>query len=460
MKRIKILVIDDDESLRRVLEYNLAQEGYAVLTAASGEQGLELLKKEGADLVLTDVRMSGMNGLQVMEEVRKLDAKIQVIILTAFGTIETAVEAMKAGAFHYISKPFNRDELKLTIRKALELEALQRENVVLRQALKSRNDLDSIVADSPGMRQIVEMIRRVAPTETTVLILGESGTGKELVARAIHGLSPRSRGPFVAVNCAAIPENLLESELFGHVKGAFTGAIRDRVGKFEAAEAGTIFLDEIGEISPATQVALLRVLDGSTFRHVGGTREIRVDVRVLAATNRDLAGMVRQGLFREDLYYRLSTISVRLPSLRDRGEDIALLARHFVGLFSARFGVERRLSDEAMAVLRAHPWPGNVRELLHVVEAAMVVCEGPIIRPEHLPVAVRAGLAGSGHSPPADQQASTGAGEGGSETLEEVERAHIERVLRAHHGHRGLAAKALGISERNLYRKLREWGNA
>jgi len=276
----------------------------------------------------------------------------------------------------------------------------------------------------------------------------------------IHARSARRTRPFVTVECAALQESLLQSELFGHERGAFTGADRAKPGLFEVASGGTIFLDEIGEISPATQVALLRVLDGSTFRHVGGTHEIRVDVRVLAATNRDLAGMVRQGLFREDLYYRLSTISVRLPSLRERSEDIALLARHFVGLFSARFGVERRLSDEAMAGLRAHPWPGNVRELLHVVEAAMVVCEGPVIRPDHLPVAVRAAPDGRSRSQPADQDASTGAEEGGSQTLEEVERAHIERVLRAHNGHRGLAAKALGISERNLYRKLREWGQA
>ncbi|MBP1780126.1 MAG: sigma-54-dependent transcriptional response regulator [candidate division NC10 bacterium] len=307
MKRIKILVIDDDESLRRVLEYNLAQEGYAVLTASSGEQGLEFLRKESVDLVLTDVRMPGMNGLQVMEEVRKLDPSIPVIILTAFGTIEAAVEAMKAGAFHYISKPFNRDELKLTLRKALEMKALERENVVLRQALKSRNDLDSIVAESASMRHIVEMIRRVAPTETTVLILGESGTGKELVARAIHGLSTRTRGPFVAVNCAAIPENLLESELFGHVKGAFTGAIRDRVGKFEAADGGSILLDEIGEMRPELQVKILRCLEERTVERVGDNRPIRVDVRVLAATNKDLSKAIQSGGFREG-FGKTSTI--------------------------------------------------------------------------------------------------------------------------------------------------------
>jgi len=271
MKRVKILVIDDDESLRRVLEYNLAQEGYAVLTASSGEQGLDLLKKEGADLVVTDVRMAGMDGLQVLAEVRKVDLNIQVIILTAFGTIEMAVEAMKAGAFHYISKPFNRDELKLTIKKALQLKALERENVALRQELQTRLGLDAIIAESPPMKQILEMLERVAPTETTVLILGESGTGKELIARALHANSSRAAGPFVAVNCAAIPEHLLESELFGHVKGAFTGAIRDRVGKFEAAEGGTIFLDEIGEMRPDLQVKILRCLEERSPERGGTT---------------------------------------------------------------------------------------------------------------------------------------------------------------------------------------------
>ena len=440
MKRIKILVIDDDESLRRVLEYNLAQEGYAVLTAASGEQGLELLKKEGADLVLTDVRMPGMNGLQVMEEVRKLDAKIQVIILTAFGTIETAVEAMKAGAFHYISKPFNRDELKLTIRKALELEALQRENVVLRQALKSRSDVDSIVADSPGMRQIVEMIRRVAPTETTVLILGESGTGKELVARAIHGLSSRSRGPFVAVNCAAIPENLLESELFGHVKGAFTGAIRDRMGKFEAADGGTIFLDEIGEMRPELQVKILRSLEERTVERVGDNRPIRVDVRVLAATNKDLTKAIEAGEFREDLYYRLNVVPLTIPPLRERREDIRALTQHFLKSLGAPLRLT--IAPDAFRALETYDWPGNVRELENALERALIFHRGDVISGERPagddPVAEDQGIVGARRQPARGGALAGGGGEGvdpaGSPEarLEPVARGALSRHHAAH----------------------------
>jgi transcriptional regulator with PAS, ATPase and Fis domain len=303
---------------------------------------------------------------------------------------------------------------------------------------------------------VVRLLERVAQANSTVLITGETGTGKEMAAKLIHARSARRARPFVTVECAALQESLLQSELFGHERGAFTGAERAKPGLFEVAAGGTIFLDEIGEVSLATQVNLLRVLDTSTFRHVGGTHEIRVDVRVVAATNRDLAGMVRQGLFREDLYYRLSTISVHLPALRERTRDIAPLTRHFVDLFSARFGVRRHLSDEALAVLEAHQWPGNVRELLHVVEAAMVVADGPVITAAHLPTSVRSGRAAQERGAPAAPGSPAVPEQ--ALTLDEVERAHIERVLRAHNGHRGLAAKALGISERNLYRKLREWG--
>ena len=449
MKRIKILVIDDDESLRRVLEYNLAQEGYAVLTAASGEQGLELLKREGADLVLTDVRMTGMDGLQVMEEVRKLDAGIQVIILTAFGTIETAVEAMKAGAFHYISKPFNRDELKLTIRKALELKALERENVVLRQALKPRNDVESIVADSQGMREIVEMVRRVAPTETTVLILGESGTGKELVARAIHGLSPRSRGAFVAVNCAAIPENLLESELFGHVRGAFTGAIRDRVGKFEAAEGGSIFLDEIGEMRPDLQVKILRCLEERTLDRVGDNRPIRVDVRVLAATNKDLTKAIQAGEFREDLYYRLNVVPLAIPPLRQRREDIRALTQHFLKSLGAPLRLT--IEPDAFRALETYEWPGNVRELENALERALIFHRGDVITVQDLPEAIRAPRAKESSSLPVSLP------EAGL-SLERVEKELIQRALEKHDWNQSRAARYLGITRHTLLYRMDKHG--
>jgi two-component system NtrC family response regulator len=445
MKRVKILVIDDDESLRRVLEYNLAQEGYAVLTASSGEQGLTLLKKEGADLVVTDVRMSGLDGLQVLDEVRKADPNIQVIILTAFGTIEMAVEAMKAGAFHYISKPFNRDELKLTIRKALQLKALERENVALRQELQTRLGLDAIIAESPQMQQLLEMLERVAPTETTVLILGESGTGKELIARAIHANSPRAAGPFVAVNCAAIPENLLESELFGHVKGAFTGAIRDRVGKFEAAEGGTIFLDEIGEMRPELQVKILRCLEERVVERVGDNRPIRVDVRVLAATNKDLTKAIQAGEFREDLYYRLNVVPLQIPPLRERREDIRPLAQHFL----QRLGASPRLAiaPDAFKVLETYDWPGNVRELENALERAMIFHRGDVISLADLPETVRAPRAKEAVALPVSLP------EAGL-SLEEVEKELILRALQKHEWNQSRAARYLGITRHTLLYRM------
>jgi DNA-binding NtrC family response regulator len=411
-------------------------------------------------VILLDLQMPGISGLEVLKSLRNRDAPGEVVMLTGHGSIDTAIEAIRMGAFDYVSKPCPLDELEIRIQRALERQALKDRASLLERGLTPPDLGSAFIGESPEFRGVLRLLERVAQADSTVLITGETGTGKEMAAKLVHARSARRTRPFITVECAALQESLLQSELFGHERGAFTGADRAKPGLFEVASGGTIFLDEIGEVSPATQVTLLRVLDASTFRHVGGTREIRVDVRVLAATNRDLAGMVRQGLFREDLYYRLSTISVHLPCLRERSADVALLARHFVDLFSARFGIERRLNDEALAVLRAHSWPGNVRELLHVVEAAMVVCEGPVIRPDHLPASVRTDAGGRGHARATAQDSSAGAGGGGTLTLEEVERAHIERVLRAHNGHRGLAAKALGISERNLYRKLRGWGDA
>jgi two-component system NtrC family response regulator len=445
MRRVKILVIDDDESLRRILEYNLAQEGYAVLSAASGEQGLELLKREGADLVVTDVRMPGMNGLQLLEGVRKVDPNIQVIIITAFGTIEMAVEAMKVGAFHYISKPFNRDELKLTIKKALQLKELERETVALRQELKERTGLDTIIAESSQMKAILELVERVAPTETTVLILGESGTGKELIARAIHANSLRARGPFVAVNCAAIPENLLESELFGYVKGAFTGAIRDRVGKFEAAEGGTIFLDEIGEMRPELQVKILRCLQERVLERVGDNKPIRVDVRVLAATNKDLAKAMQAGEFREELYYRLNVVPLQIPPLRERHQDIRSLAQHFL----KRLGASPRLiiAPEAFRALETYDWPGNVRELENALERAMIFHRGDAITLADLPETIRAPKAREAAALPMSLP------EAGL-SLEEVEKELILRALQKHDWNQSRAARYLGITRHTLLYRM------
>jgi DNA-binding NtrC family response regulator len=455
-----LLLVDDDAAFRTVMAAELSRSGYDVRTAASGEDALAVCAKAEPHVILLDLQMPGLSGLEVLKSLRDRHAPGEVVMLTGHGSIDTAIEAIRMGAFDYVSKPCPLDELEIRIQRALERRSLKDRASLLERGLIPPDLGGAFIGESPAFGGVLRLIERVAQSDSTVLVTGETGTGKEIAAKLVHVRSARRARPFVTVECAALQESLLQSELFGHERGAFTGAERAKPGLFEVASGGTIFLDEIGEVSQATQVTLLRVLDASTFRHVGGTHEIRVDVRVIAATNRDLAGMVRQGLFREDLYYRLSTFSVHLPPLRERNEDVTLLARHFVDLFNARFGVERRLGDEAMAVLRAHAWPGNVRELQHVVEAAMVVCEGPVIRSDHLPASVRTEVSGGQHPQPAPSDSSPGAAGPGILTLEEVERAHIERVLRAHNGHRGLAAKALGISERNLYRKLREWGEA
>jgi DNA-binding NtrC family response regulator len=368
-------------------------------------------------------------------------------MLTGHGSIDTAIESIRMGAFDYVAKPCPLDELEVRIQRALESHALRQRASLLERGLTPPDPGGFFMGNSPAFREALSLIDRVAPSDSSVLILGETGSGKEMAAKLIHARSPRRSRPFVVVECAALQEELLQSELFGHERGAFTGADRMKPGLFEVANGGTIFLDEIGEVSQATQVKLLRVLDSSTFRHVGGTAEIRVDVRILAATNRDLVAMVRQGLFREDLYYRLRTIAIELPPLRQRAGDVELLARHFAARLNERYGFAKRIGADAMDLLQKHDWPGNVRELQHVIEAAVVVCEGAEILPGNLPAALRV----ASPAPPPEP----GAGER-LPTLEELERTHIERALRATNGHRSNAAKILGISERNLYRKLRE----
>jgi DNA-binding NtrC family response regulator len=370
-------------------------------------------------------------------------------MLTGHGSIDTAIQSVRAGAFDYVAKPCPLDELEVRIQRALERQSLRRRASLLERGLTPPDVAGSFVGESAEFRRLAELVARVAPSDSTVLITGETGSGKEMVAKLIHAKSPRRSRPFVVVECAALQESLLQSELFGHERGAFTGADRAKPGLFEVAHGGTIFLDEIGEVSQATQVQLLRVLDTSTFRHVGGTSEIRVDVRVLAATNRELPAMVKHGLFREDLFYRLSTITIEVPPLRRRAADVARLAEHFVAGRNERYGSSQRLSPRALEVLQRHDWPGNVRELLHAIEAAMVVCDGEEIRPEHLPRALTA---------PSPPLATLGTAEASLPTLEQMEREHIARALRASDGHRGHAARMLGISERNLYRKLREYG--
>jgi two-component system NtrC family response regulator len=378
----KILIIDDDASLRRVLEYNLQEAGYEVLAAADGENGLLLFDEHRPLLVITDLKMPGMGGFQVLAAVKERSPTTLVIVITAFGAVETAVEAMKLGAYDYITKPFNRDELRLVVQKALEMQGMSEENRRLKEELSDRADFRNIVGISREMERVFDTVRKVADTEATILITGESGTGKELVARAIYSLSSRRNGPFVAVNCAAIPRDLLESELFGHVKGAFTGAVRDKTGKFQLADGGTLFLDEVGELPIELQPKLLRALQEKTAEPVGGTSPQKLDVRVVAATNADLEEAIAAGTFRDDLYYRLSVIPLHLPPLRERRDDIPLLIRHFTAKHG---GGKVAFAPEALAVLREYPWPGNVRELENTVERLLILRNSDVIGAADLP---------------------------------------------------------------------------
>jgi two-component system NtrC family response regulator len=378
----KILIIDDDTSLRRVLEYNLQEEGYGVVAAANGGEGLACFDDLQPDLVITDLKMPGVSGFQVLKIIREKAPGLPVIVITAFGAVETAVEAMKLGAYDYITKPFNRDALRLTVRKALEMRGLSEENRRLRAELTDRAEFRNIIGVSRAMEQVFAVVRKVADTDATVLITGESGTGKELVAKAIHSLSSRRSAPFVAINCAAIPRDLLESELFGHVRGAFTGAVRDKQGKFQLAEGGTIFLDEVGDLPVELQPKLLRALQEREIEPVGGTGTRKLDVRVVAATNSDMTEACAAGRFREDLYYRLAVIEVALPPLRARSEDIPLLMKHFTGSFGAPAVA---FDADALAAFQVYAWPGNVRELENTVERLMIMRNGDLITREDLP---------------------------------------------------------------------------
>ncbi len=448
MKPTSILLVDDDAAFRQVMAGELNRLGYEVNAVGSGEKAVRQVAAEEPEVVLLDLRLPGMGGLEALKAIHANAPSTEVIMLTGHGSIDTAIESIRIGAFDYVVKPCPLDELDLRIQRALERRALRQRANLLERGLTPPDLGSSFVGDSPAFCGLLSVINRVASSDATVLVTGETGAGKERVAKLIHARSSRGSRPFVVVECAALQESLLQSELFGHERGAFTGAERAKPGLFEVAHGGTIFLDEIGEISPATQTKLLRVLDTSTFRHVGGTREIHVDVRILTATNRDIPAMVRQGFFREDLFYRLSTITVEVPPLRARGADVDLLAQQFVTMLNERFGSSKQISDEAFELLRRHSWPGNVRELLHVVEAALVLCEGQCVLPEHLPVALR-------NSKPVARTSFSPA-DSSLPTLQEAERVHIRSALEACKGHRGNAARILGISERNLYRKLRE----
>jgi len=442
--RTRILVVDDEEIVRESLSGWLANDGYTLATAEDGPTALDMLKRERWSILLVDLKMPGMDGLQVLETAKQMQPDLAVVIMTAYATVETAVEAMKHGAYDYLVKPFDPEELSLMMVKIVAQQQLVRENVLLRKVLKRDFHFRDMVSKNPGMHKVFDLARSAARSQSTILILGESGTGKELLARAVHAESPRQQAPFVAVSCAALTETLLESELFGHERGAFTGAVARRKGKFESAHNGTLFLDEIGDITAKLQLDLLRVLEDRRFFRVGGSEPVEVDVRIIAATNRDLRKAVDDGSFREDLFYRLNVIPITLPPLRDRREDIPLLVTHFLEHLTIE--TDRRIegvSAEALALLMKYDWPGNVRELRNILERGLVVAKGQLIQPDDL------GLSAS-----ASRQDTFDT----SLTLEEVERRHITAVLQAAGGNVTQAARTLDIDRVTLYNKIKKYG--
>jgi len=438
-----VLVADDDPIARDLLVEVLAREGYRARAAAGGQECVRLAEGEPFDLALIDLRMPDLDGLAVLKRLAALAPPVPVVILTAFATIDTAIEAIRAGAYDYLSKPFRIREIKMVVGRALEAQRLVRENLRYRQELQERYRPENLVGQSADMVAIYKLVARVAALETTVLILGETGTGKELVARAIHYASPRAKRPLVVVDCTALPETLFESELFGHERGAFTGATQGRRGLLETADGSTCFFDEIAELSPPLQAKLLRVLQDHVIRRVGGNEPIPVDVRVIAATNRDLKKRVEEGRFREDLYYRLNVVALRVPALRERPEDVPLLAQHFVRKHAAATGKPLTgLAREALARLAQYEWPGNVRELEHAVERAVALASAELILPEDLPPEVGGALPVPPRLPTRRM------------TLEEVKRWYVDAVLEETGGNKLRAAEILGIDRRTLYRML------
>jgi two-component system, NtrC family, response regulator AtoC len=442
-----LLVADDDPVVRDFLAEVLVREGYQVRAVSGGAECVQLAETEPFDLALVDLRMPDLDGIDVLKRLATLQPGLPVLILTAFATMETAIEAIQAGAWDYLSKPLRVEEIEVTVRRALEVQRLVRENRQYREELRGRYRVENFVGQAPELLAIYKTVARVAALDTTVLIQGETGTGKEMIARAIHYAGPRGAGPFVVVDCTALPETLFESELFGHERGAFTGAVRTRRGLLETASGGTCFVDEVGELSPALQAKLLRVLQERVVRRVGGNETIPVDLRIIAATNRDLRKRVEEGEFREDLYYRLNVVTIRVPALRERQQDIPLLAQHFLSKYRQVSGKPLGgFARETLALLADHDWPGNVRELEHVVERAVALASSELILPENLPPEVRPAPA-----PPPEVPARW-------MTLEDLKRWYLERVLEHTDGNKQRAADILGIDRRTLYRMLEREG--
>lgn len=450
-----ILVVDDDETQRNILRKILLREGYDVETAAGGHEALESFKEKKADAVITDIKMPGMDGLQLFRELQQIDPDVSVILITAYGDISSAVQAMADGASYYLTKPVDNADLKVLIRKAVENRALLAENKRLREEVRDKYDFGNIVGRSKKMQEVYSALTKVAGNDVTVLLLGDTGTGKELAAHAIHYNSPRKHHPFVKVSCASTPETLLESTLFGHEKGAYTGADTREIGMFESADKGTIFLDEIGEINHSVQVKLLRFLQERKFERVGRARTIEVDARVIAATNLDIEKAVQEGKFRPDLYYRLNVVSISMPSLRERKEDIPLLVDHFLEKYRDKSGgAVKQMSPEALSVLMEHDWPGNVRELEHAIERAIVMGDSDVIQLSDLPVSVYRDALESGNV--ADGTPS------GDMSLDQLEESLVKRLiikaLRETGGNQTQAAKKLGIQRRKLQYRMDKYG--
>ena len=441
-ERPSILVVDDEFSIRDSLYNWFRKDGYEVRAVESAAEALEILQDQHVDVAVVDIKMPGMDGMELQEHIQRLDPRIAVIIITAYATADTAVRALKNGAFDYVTKPVDPDELSHLVQRALEQRRLTEENVQLRETIDELVAVDTIVGESPAVRKVMELIQHVAQTDATVLVVGESGTGKELIARAIHANSRRRYLPIVAVNCGAVPENLLGSELFGHEKGAFTGADQRRRGKIEMADGGTLFLDEVGAISSKMQIELLRVLETKEFTRIGGSKPVRVDFRVVCATNENLEKAVEEGRFREDFYYRINVFTIEAPPLRARHTDIPLLARYFLQRFAQQMDKRiTEISPEAMKLLNEYDWPGNVRELSNAIERAMVVGRPPAIRPDDLPV-----------------HTSQGGRARGGDSLVQVEKRHIADVLKRTDWNITRAAKILKVDRVTVYNKIKKYG--
>ncbi len=444
----RVAVVDDDFEMGRLVADLLTEEGYQVSQFSSAQEALVKFKQELPHVLITDLKMKEIDGMMFLRKMQSDYPSVVTIMMTAFGSIENAIEAMKNGAYHYIVKPFKNEEMVLLVRRAMEKASLTRENRMLRDEIQKNFSLDSIIGKSPAMTEVFETVKRVAPASATVLIGGESGTGKEMIARAIHNLGPRKNRPFVPINCTAIPESLMESELFGHAKGSFTGAVADRKGLFEQANGGTLFLDEIGDLSLTLQAKLLRVLQDKQIRPVGDSQLKQIDVRIIAATHRDLQIMVKDGKFREDLFYRLNVLPIQIPPLRERTQDIPLLVENFIAKFAAQNNSRvRGVTPEAMAALMAHPWPGNVRELENLVERAVVLCPNELIDKQDIMGTAVAQAKQSFEQLFAD-----------TPTLDQIEERYIKMILAKMNNQKDKAAKVLGINRRTLYRKERLYG--